>query len=183
MRRFRDPFVASQYAASHLLLNRALKAALGVDFQPQQVRRDPLGKPYLEGNPVRFSLSRSNDYSVVAVSDSVEVGIDLETRMDLAAAREVAARVLGPEELIAWRALKTPFQLEAFRAYWCLKEAVLKVTGEGLSRDPRKVGLVIHPPQYRMVRFPAEFGPVDNWELGRTRLEEGFPPVYWAVRA
>lgn len=180
---FRDPLVASQYIASHLLLNRALLAVLGTDFTPGMIKREPKGKPFLPGNPVRFSLSRSGDFSAVAISPSVGIGIDLETRLDLSAAREVASRVLGPEELIAWRALKTPFQLEDFRARWCLKEAVLKVSGEGLSRDPRDIALEVNPPQYRLTRFPAEYGPVDKWELGCARLAREVPPLYWAARS
>ncbi len=180
--RFRDPVVAGRYLASHVLLNRALAEVLGPGFSPEQVLRDAMGKPYLPGRPVHFSLSRSDNYTVAAVSRGHPVGVDIETRMDLSIAREVAGRVLGREESEAWRRLGDTAALEAFRAIWCLKEAILKVSGEGLSRDPGEIQLARDAAGWRLLRLPEGYGDCFEWELGRADPERGFPGVFYAVK-
>lgn len=55
-------------------LDGILKEFLG--FSPQILRTEN-GKPYIEGNPLYFSLSHSGKHGVIAVCDK-PVGVDLE---------------------------------------------------------------------------------------------------------
>ena len=42
------------------------------------IRTDKLGKPYIEGVPLRFSLSHTDGLSLAAVCDEFEIGVDAE---------------------------------------------------------------------------------------------------------
>ena len=58
----------------HERLDGILKSKLKSPFE---IRKTPLGKPYIGGNPFYFSLSHSSDRSIIAISDK-PCGVDLE---------------------------------------------------------------------------------------------------------
>jgi len=93
-----------------------------------------------------FSISRSDGWMVIGISQDVRIGVDLEMRrqgeprpmaldtvLDSTELREVK-RVLGERRVT---------KEEVFLRCWALKEAILKAHGSGLSIDPRDV--VIDP--------------------------------------
>lgn len=90
------------------------------------------GKPSLPGGP-RFSLSHSGERAVVAVCADRDVGVDVEALRPVGPG--VAERVLSDEELAGWRGAvdRDRFLLEV----WTRKEAVVKATGEGITRSLR----------------------------------------------
>ncbi|RAY16022.1 4-phosphopantetheinyl transferase [Actinomadura craniellae] len=81
----------------------------------------PHGRPVIAGGP-HISVSHSGDRVAVAVSAHGPVGVDVEAAGRSLA--EVAAQLLGPDERVRDAA--------DLLTYWTRKEAVLKVTGDGL---------------------------------------------------
>lgn len=89
-----------------------------------------------------FSLSHSGDAVAVALSHAGPVGIDVEAgTMDALRAARMAPRVLDPHSLLQWEKLAPEERTAAFLCQWTLREALLKATGEGLTRDPRSLGV------------------------------------------
>ncbi len=85
------------------------------------------GRPRLPGSGLHVSVTHSGDVVAVALTSAGPVGVDVEAvrPIDYAA---IADSVCTPAERNAVRA-------EAdFYVFWTRKEAVLKATGEGLSR-------------------------------------------------
>lgn len=177
--RFASPRSALQFVASHVLLYSELRKVLGPGFSPDHIRRERMGKPFLPGNPVYFSLSRSDVYAAVAVCRARPIGIDIETRIDPTAIGEIANRFLQPREIEECCAFPPPRQLEVFTAFWSVKEAILKASGEGFSRDPREIRLAHNKGIPRPVALPKSYGDPANWECGSTVISVGFSPVYW----
>ena len=62
----------------HDSLNKLLKAKL---TEPFEILKTENGKPYIEGNPVHFSISHSGNMGIIAISDK-PVGIDIEVYSD-----------------------------------------------------------------------------------------------------
>lgn len=94
---------------------------------------DEKGKPHLEGDKLFFSISHSGEFVACAVSRH-PVGIDIEKkrRVDL----PLIKRVCNEEEIsyvISDSEEITDAVCARFLTLWCLKEAYLKFTGEGLS--------------------------------------------------
>jgi 4'-phosphopantetheinyl transferase len=85
------------------------------------------GRPLLPGSGLHASVSHSGEVVAVALTWSGPVGVDVEAvrPIDFAA---IADRVCTPAERIDIRAEGD------FYTVWTRKEAVLKATGEGLSR-------------------------------------------------
>lgn len=119
--RLHDATDRHRWLVSHVALRLLLGASLEVHPSAIEVVREacprcggPHGRPALgprAGRPLRFSLSRAEGHALIALRHGLDVGVDLES---------TAAGVPAPDGL----------------ARWVRTEALLKSTGEGLSRDP-----------------------------------------------
>lgn len=105
------------------------------------------GKPTL-GNPradaeICFSISYRDDFALLAFCSGQDVGVDMERIRDFSFLDEVAATFMAAEELRTFRGKIFLSRMKYFYLCWTAKEAVLKMTGEGLITNPRE--LKIHP--------------------------------------
>lgn len=135
--RFRLPLHAHRHRvgramARHLLANwRGRSCTKAADEQTWVEGQH--GKPALghAGAP-RFNLSHSGDWAMLAVSDTLEVGVDLEGLASLGHVADMASRILSPDELAAHAFAPSP---QALLSSWVRKEACLKALGTGLSQE------------------------------------------------
>lgn len=87
------------------------------------------GKPYIMGrDDLFFNVSNSGDYVAIAVSDR-EVGLDIQK--PVAVSESLVKRVIS---LTDRERLKELIET-SFNSIWSIKEAYVKLTGEGISRD------------------------------------------------
>jgi len=120
----------------------ALRIALGMylDRPPESLvfALGPGGKPELAGPAppdVHFSLSRSGDRCVIAVSAAGPVGIDLEEVREMPELEGIVRSRFAPDEAAEILALSGEQRLRAFYRCWTRKEAYLKATGAGIGGD------------------------------------------------
>ena len=96
------------------------------------------GKPTLNGerigSPLQFNLSHSGEGTLVGVTLSRPIGIDLELIHPMVNMEELAARFFAPREVEMLRMVTSPHRERAFFNCWTRKEAYLKGCGEGLFR-------------------------------------------------
>lgn len=142
----------------------ALRSILGrlLDRPPLDVALayGPHGKPSLAdpAAELRFNLSHSGRYAVVAVTRGREVGVDVERLRRISDAEAIVARHFAPAEIAAYRALPDGARLEAFFRLWVRKEAVLKATGAGLSAELEETERLAQA--YTVVELPSPEGTV-----------------------
>jgi len=114
--------------AAYLLLKRALRETFGITGNPR-LSRGANGKPYLTDYPdVHMNLSHCPKAAACAVSDR-PIGIDVEAVAPID--WDVARRVLSDAELADVRASDEPET--AFTCLWTRKEALVKLTGDGID--------------------------------------------------
>ena len=119
---------------AYLLLKRALREEFGITENPL-FEYGEHGKPSIVGHPeIFFNLSHCKEAVACAVSRR-PVGIDVESVREY---KESLARyTMNDSEMSQILSAKCPDV--AFIRLWTMKEARLKLTGEGISRDMKQV--------------------------------------------
>ncbi len=107
----------------------ALKSLLPEVCDDLTILRTENRKPYFSKYPLHFSLSHIDGISVCAISDA-PVGVDIEWFDQERSFIDVSRRFFSPDE----QKLIEESQAPAFDFYslWTKKEALAKLTGEGL---------------------------------------------------
>ncbi len=120
--------------AAYLLLMEGLQKEYGI-AEPPVFEYLEGGKPVIKGHPeIHFNFSHSGKVALCAI-DSQPVGADVETP------RKITPSLISYTMNEKEQALITsaPESLSAFLALWTKKEAVLKLTGEGIRSDLKTV--------------------------------------------
>lgn len=129
--------------AGRILLRTALSQAVENRIKPRdwQIRTGPNGKPVVAtGWPaLHFSISHTEQIAVVAVSETLPIGIDVEI-LDEGPSEDVIATCCCPSERRLFSAT-APYQRSyEFIRLWTLKEAYAKMIGVGHMLDFASVG-------------------------------------------
>lgn len=150
-----------RYVRAHGFLRRQLGAFLDVAPKAVPIAASGGGKPFLKGHRASFNLSHSGARAVVAIARDAEIGIDLETldRSDSLAGQleGLAELCMVGEERRALAGLTPDRRIRRFLSYWTAKEARMKLTGEGMSLEPREIALKLRdgvPVGYLRPRTP-----------------------------
>jgi 4'-phosphopantetheinyl transferase len=133
--RLRRPRDRARWIAARVALRRVLARYLVRDPARIELRLGAHGKPALAdpAAELRFNLSHSGGFALVAVTPDCEVGIDVEERR---AGRDfVRLAEIGLEEPAAAAVREAaPARREAaFYAEWVRREAIAKCLGVGLG--------------------------------------------------
>lgn len=93
------------------------------------------GKPCLSAGQnacgLRFNLSHSGDYCLIAISRKNAVGIDIEKKEVIEDYIDIARNTFSEDEY--YRLIKSEEGLLLFYSIWTQKEAIVKAMGKGIS--------------------------------------------------
>uniref|UniRef100_A0A7E4URL6 L-aminoadipate-semialdehyde dehydrogenase-phosphopantetheinyl transferase n=1 Tax=Panagrellus redivivus TaxID=6233 RepID=A0A7E4URL6_PANRE len=141
--RYKDDSLAC--LAGRLFLRQITKRLTGTPWHEVEFARTEKGKPYVTnpaGTTFGLNVTHQGDYAALATSCSEKVGVDV-MRLDISRNNKTAdeyinsmARSASAAELRQMRGQPTEaMKMTMFYRFWCLKEAVLKATGDGLLDD------------------------------------------------
>jgi 4'-phosphopantetheinyl transferase len=122
-----------RYLAAHGALRLIIAGCLGCDPQDVSVSAHAKGKPFIEGTDLQFNLSHSGDFALIGVAMRRQVGVDIERLRPIADLEALASRVCTPRERAHLATLDEPSREHAFLVMWTRKEALIKMTGEGVG--------------------------------------------------
>jgi phosphopantetheinyl transferase len=127
-----------RFLATRVLLRLALtKASQGqVAATEWRFEESALGKPYVAADlpQIQFSVSHNDIASVVAISRTAVVGVDIE-RLDQEINESLIAIFCSGYERIQLRRMSKEECTLAFLKLWTLKEAYTKMVGFGFLED------------------------------------------------
>lgn len=193
--RFHFAHDRQHYLAARGILRELLGAALKISPKAVQFVYGDRGKPGVvqnarDGRRLRFNLSHSSGYAMIATAWDREIGIDLEAITRLDPDQEhlsgLAGRVLSSREFVLWRAL--PDDASRHRAFlraWTRKEAYAKATGTGVFDGLREVEVSLDaaaPERSLIINRPAAQAPA-GWTLYDLTAPPGFAAVLALARA
>ena len=142
------------------LLERALRETYGLELSFEPRGKGSHGKPFLTMQPkIHYNISHSGYYVMCFLAED-EVGIDVQEHKKVNYERMLKRMV--PKEMIP-QILERDDPMQAFYDQWVLREAYIKWTGEGLSRDLRTIDL-------------------NQGFSGMLQLEPGYSCAFWCSR-
>jgi 4'-phosphopantetheinyl transferase len=127
-----------RFVATRVQLRQVLASKLGIPASEVELVYGRLGKPRLShrmpARDLRFSVSRSGDVAVIALSSGHDVGVDIEAVLPVPEADEIAALCFSASEYASYAALGHEDRLEGFLGRWTRLEAISKALGCGLGQ-------------------------------------------------
>jgi 4'-phosphopantetheinyl transferase len=128
------------------------------------------GKPALgegfESVGIHFNLAHTEDLALLAVTRIGTVGVDVECVRPIKNVDELVARFFSQRENDLFQKVSDPEKPAAFFNLWTRKEALLKATGEGITRSLSlvEVSFLVNEPA-RLLAISGDEAAAPRWCL------------------
>jgi len=132
--RFKFPVHRDRFIITHAILRKLLGHYTRISPEKLNFCLGPKEKPFLQSNKenLQFNLSHSGDFILIAVTKDADIGVDIEQiRTDIDVG--IAERFFHANEKNYIAGLTDTEKAAVFFRFWAGKEAILKMTGKGLS--------------------------------------------------
>ncbi|MBS0635131.1 MAG: 4'-phosphopantetheinyl transferase superfamily protein [Verrucomicrobia bacterium] len=135
--RFITPLLKSRYTIAQGMLRVLLAHYISIKPEAIEYSFGPYKKPYLKYNPenLQFNLTHSNDMALIAISQSDEVGVDIERINTKTLEKGLEQSIFSEDEYSQFYKTSPEKRPEAFFAAWTHKESILKLIGTGLYKE------------------------------------------------
>ena len=147
-----------------------------LDLKPQKIiiKTANYGKPYLTNGTLNFNLSHTGNQFVIAVSDTGDVGIDIEQYRDKKSISGLVKKCFSKVEQDYWNNLSEQQKNIMFYRFWVRKESFVKAVGRGIA-----LGLdqcIINPEeQDYFLEIPSEYGQASSWRIIDVPIDDNSP--------
>jgi len=163
--RFRMPADQQRFAITRGILRTLLGRYLAMPAAAIEFTANDYGKPAVAG-PIRFNVSHSGDYALLAFANQLHLGIDVERISGERVVAELAQRILSPGEYQRFNAIAPARRTSTFFQIWTLKESLLKGIGSGLSVAPQCLEVAFYPHAPKLLASQApQITDVKEWTL------------------
>ncbi|MEM9243012.1 MAG: 4'-phosphopantetheinyl transferase superfamily protein [Pseudomonadota bacterium] len=142
-----------------------------LDCQPETIvfNYNDYGKPSIN-DTLFFNLSHSHNRMLLAVSQEVDLGVDIErVRADFVS-DDLAELCFSRRELDDFYALPADQKLSSFFHVWTCKEALIKAVGEGVSFGLKQLSVNVHADEPARL-LAMKTTRVADWHLHRLGLQ------------
>ena len=127
---------AENYIVGRSILRRLLGNYLGVDRTKIAIENGEFGKPHvakhMNAKQLKFNVSHSADFCLIAARWGSEIGVDLEKVREDVMVEGLASRYFAGDEIAELQALPVALRRLGFFLCWTRKEAYVKAKSLGL---------------------------------------------------
>jgi len=156
--RLLDAKKANAFIAARGRLRQVLARYLHLSPEEVSFAYNPHGKPYLrENKDIRFNLSHSGPWALIAVTKGMETGVDLEWIDPVVDYEKIASQFFSPSEKELLMSFPLARRRRAFYRIWTKKEAALKCLGQGFN-SPKEAEEELSKRFLWYTTFPVEKG-------------------------
>jgi len=152
-----------------------------LETNPALLRFDYLqnGKPVLASEfasaGIHFNLAHTGDLALIAITRIGAVGVDVEHVRPIENADDLVARFFSRREDELFQKVSTEQKPIAFFNLWTRKEALLKATGEGITRSLSLVEVSFLPGEpARLLAISGDTEAARRWLLKELAPAKGF---------
>jgi 4'-phosphopantetheinyl transferase len=182
-RRFVHRVDCFRFVIAHAALRLVLARCIDVDPAAIRYERGVHGKPRLAPGLERleFNLSHSRELALLAITRDRPVGVDVECLRVLSGdVLDLSDTQFSETECKALRALPPAERRTGFFRCWTRKEALIKASGEGLTRDLDSFDVDVGPgSKSALLQIDGRIGQDAGWLL----RDLPAPPGYAAAGA
>ena len=146
----------------------SLAHTLGFAPETLPITRDAQGRPHFIAplHHLETGWSHSGEALLLALGEDIELGVDIERLRPRPRAMDLAERFYHPEETAWLRGFDDDdARLLAFVRLWCIKEAVLKAHGQGISFGLHRFHVALDEATPRLATCDPGLGRPDDWHL------------------
>jgi 4'-phosphopantetheinyl transferase len=174
----RQRFIASHFALRDILARYLQVSAPSICIEQQEWK-----KPFLAesaaARAVSFSLSRSSDLSLIALTGGLQVGIDVECLHPDRYEQGMEELIFTEAEKVALAAVDPAMKWRKFLCGWTRKEAFAKCIGLGLAADLTHIELGLTEESACVQGITVRsFQPQDGF-LAAWAAEAELRPTFW----
>lgn len=168
-KRLRDESKKEQFIITRGILRSILSACL-IKTKPQDIVffYKEHGKPEINNKladkQIKFNVSHSGTYALLAFTLEHEIGVDIEKINTEIAYNKLSKRFFSHKELIELERKQGQTKLLAFYNGWVRKEAFIKAHGDGISFGLNKFSVDLDESvQQNIINIDNSFGIKNNW--------------------
>lgn len=166
--RFHFEVDKNRFRVSHGMLRKILGLYLHHDPAELTFSKNQYGKPALVNSALKFNLSHSGDFALIAVTQGRKIGVDLERIRQGISSHVIAQQYFSKAEVAELQSLPIDQRESVFFTCWTRKEAYIKAQGLGLSLP--------------LESFDVSLSPNEPPTLRATRPDEK-EAARWALRS
>jgi phosphopantetheinyl transferase len=148
LNKIQDPSSRRSAIAGRVLLRIGLSQTVEHKVEPSAWRfaRAAHDRPVMAAGlpPINFSVTHVDQLVAVAISATLDIGIDVEC-VDQNVNENVIAEFCHLDEKHSVGGLPHPQEIREFLRLWTLKEAYTKLTGQGHTLDFNKINFTLDP--------------------------------------
>ena len=168
--RFRFDKHRNRFIAGRGILREILGQYLRASAEELRFGYSAKGKPEFavesQGGGIHFNLAHSEDLALIAVTRIGQVGVDVECVRAMKDMDQLVARFFSARENELFQKVSAAEKPAAFFNLWTRKEALLKATGEGITRSLSLVEVSFLPGEpARLVAVAGDVEKAKEWSL------------------
>jgi 4'-phosphopantetheinyl transferase len=138
--RFQFPLDRQRFVRARAALRSLITQYSGIPLNAVTFGYGRFGKPFLAGSgscALRFNVSRSAGFALIALASGRELGVDIQQESDDIDFLPVAERCFSAADMAAVLQFDESERRREFFRIWARKEAYMKATGTGFSGPAR----------------------------------------------
>jgi len=155
-----------QYIKSKIYLRRLLSEKLDTSPHLIKLSYDQYGKPIVQNNPIKFSMSHSGEHLLVGISSN-HIGVDVEEERNIDY-NELIWEILEPDEIKEYLKLNSTQKKAIFYTGWTFKESLIKANG--LHEQNHRFKLIEVKTFLKVNALPYKKGHYYTWRKEKIQL-------------
>lgn len=163
---FLDNNDRSQWVAAHGQMRLILAMYTGITPSKIPLVQRHGEKPFIQDSKLFFNLSHTKNYALLALSNTGEIGIDIEYKREAAKIEAISRSTFSESEQSAILAVEGEERKTRFFRCWTKKEAFIKAIGKGFSYDTKSFSVPVEsdgPSQ--VIQFSDKDYDTKDWTL------------------